>query len=164
MDGHGLKKSVLLLALLMAVGCLGGQKTMKETAAHSVGSAGATGEVLAEKSVGAENLGQVVSIEGVAENEKIGPVVGGTYVDLPHWSEDLRGQTVRATGTVIQKNDLPVFDYNSVKPGEPVPAGIPLPEGADLEAARIRYVLSAIKISLFNPANGKWELVELPGE
>src|SRR5262249_1287870 len=65
------------------------------------------------------HVGQRVTIEGVASNEKIGATLWGDgqsiYIDGIHsWPAgcyfgDDRGKRLRVTGTVIERHDLPVF-------------------------------------------------------
>lgn len=91
-------------------------------------------------------LGRELTVEGVARRAKLGPMVetggGGIWIDGPHgfWPEGVVGRRVKVTGTVVRKDDLPVF---IPRPGEPMKAGIPVPEGTDLEEARIRYLLAS---------------------
>ena len=91
------------------------------------------------------------TIEGIAERWKAGPGVntgkGMVWIDLPEWPGHVVGKRVSVTGNFVERKDLPVFID---KPGQPIRAGIALPEGTDLEKARTRQVLSNIK----------WQLVE----
>jgi hypothetical protein len=98
-------------------------------------------------------LGQTVTIEGVAEPRKLGAYLAGDrehiWIDgLQDWPADLVGRRVRVTGRVIARSDMPVF----VKPppGEPMPAGIAVPPGTDLERAARRFLL----------ADATWNLVQ----
>ncbi|MFP6872792.1 MAG: sulfatase/phosphatase domain-containing protein [Verrucomicrobiales bacterium] len=92
---------------------------------------------------------KIQTIEGIAERWKTGPSVhtgkGKIWIDLPDWPEHVVGKRVSVTGNFVERKDLPVFID---KPGEPVRAGIALPEGTDLEKARTRQVLSNIKWKL----------------
>ena len=85
------------------------------------------------------------TIEGIAQREKVGPSVhtanGSVWVDLPDWPDHAVGKRVKVTGTFVERKDLPVFID---KPGEPIRAGMAVPEGTDLEKARTRQVLSKI--------------------
>lgn len=88
---------------------------------------------------------------GVAQNAKVGAVLvtdgGDVWVDLPEWPDALTGKKLRVRGRFATHNDLPVF---VARPGEPQRAGIPMPEGTDLDAASARRVLEDLE----------WEVVE----
>jgi hypothetical protein len=90
-------------------------------------------------------VGQTVTIEGVAQDAKLGALVltGGSrtlWIDgLDAWPEGMRGKRVRVTGKMIQRSDLPVFVERE---GEPIMAGIPVPPGSDLEKSRRRFLLT----------------------
>ncbi|MBW1878422.1 MAG: hypothetical protein JRJ84_08680 [Deltaproteobacteria bacterium] len=99
-----------------------------------------------------EDLGETITIEGVVLREKVGAVLnterGDIYLDGDdRWADEVSGERVRVTGTVISRHDLPVFEYQD---GDPIRAGMPVPEGADVESARQRYLLSDVR----------WERVE----
>jgi hypothetical protein len=102
-------------------------------------------------------LGQSITVEGTAQNAKLGAVLsdGGSSIwidELDSWPEGFcvgeePGKRVRVTGTVIERSDLPVF---VPKEGEPPRAGIPVAEGTDLEKASRRFLLK----------DAKWDLVK----
>ena len=97
-------------------------------------------------------LGQQVTLEGTAEARKLGAALRGNDFDvwidqLQDWPSQYVGQKVRVTGILDERHDLPVFIQ---KPGQPVAAGIPVPEGTDLRAASHRYVVR----------NAKWSLIK----
>jgi hypothetical protein len=97
-------------------------------------------------------LGQTVTVEGTAEALKVGPYLvsngqGGIWIDgLDSWPAECfsgdQGKRLRVTGTVIQKDDLPVF---VLKPGELVPAGIPVRSEEEREKAKWRFLLTRAK-------------------
>ena len=95
-------------------------------------------------------LGQPVTLEGVAEARKLGPVLRGNgfevWIDrLEAWPLGTAGRKVRVTGVLEERHDLPVYVQ---KAGEPPAAGIPVPEGTDLREASRRYVIREAKWSL----------------
>jgi hypothetical protein len=95
-------------------------------------------------------LGQQVTLEGIAEARKLGAVLRGNdfevWIDqLQDWPRNYVGQKVRVTGVLEERYDLPVFIQ---KRGEPIAAGIPVPEGTDLRKASHRYVVRDAKWSL----------------
>ena len=100
-------------------------------------------------------LGQSVTVEGTAINMKLGAIVSrdGAHIwidGLWEWPSGYylggdEGKRVRVTGTVIQRHDLPVFVR---KAGEPLIAGIPVPEGTNLYEASRRFLLKDAKWSL----------------
>jgi len=97
-------------------------------------------------------LGQQVTLEGIAESRKLGAALRGNDFDvwidqLQDWPRQYVGQRVRVTGVLDERHDLPVFIQ---KPGEPVAGGIPVPEGTDLHAASRRYIVR----------NAKWSLIK----
>jgi hypothetical protein len=97
-------------------------------------------------------LGQVVTIEGTAEDAKLGAVLTRpgdmVWIDgLDAWPRGLRGKRVQVTGKVIQRADLPVFVQRE---GEPQEQGIPVPPGTDVEKARRRFLLT----------EARWKVVE----
>jgi len=91
-----------------------------------------------------------VALEGIAESRKLGAALRGDGFDvwidqLSEWPRDWVGRKVRVTGVLEERHDLPVFVQ---KPGEPAAAGIPVPEGTDLQQASRRYVIRDAKWSL----------------
>jgi hypothetical protein len=93
------------------------------------------------------HLGKTVTVEGTAGNAKVGAFVEGKngmiWIDgLGSWPEGYytadRGKRVRVTGTVIKKDDLPVF---VAKPDQPAPQGIPVNSEEERERAKWRYLL-----------------------
>jgi hypothetical protein len=120
------RRSALLLAILVSVSGCASQSKM-----HA-------------------QLGQQVTLEGIAEARKLGAALRGhdfdVWIDqLQDWPSQYVGQKVRVTGVLDERRDLPVFIQ---KPGEPVAGGIPVPEGTDLHAASRRYVVRDAKWSL----------------
>jgi len=96
-------------------------------------------------------LGQTVTLEGTAENRKVGgflsgPSGYGIWIDAPHhWPEacfsGAQGKRLRVTGTVIQRSDLPVF---VARPGEPAVAGIPVQSEEERNRAKWRFLLTGV--------------------
>ncbi len=91
----------------------------------------------------AAQVGQRVTLVGVAERRKLGPAVKGRDFDvwiagLDDWPEGFAGHEVRVSGIVELRHDLPVF---VPKPGEPQVQGMPAEEGTNLDEASRRYVL-----------------------
>lgn len=93
--------------------------------------------------------GKKITIEGKSQNARMGALVSTAdsvtiwIDDLEMWPDDYylgedNCKTVRVTGKLITKDDLPVFIH---KEGEPWIHGIPVPEGTDLKAASRRYLL-----------------------
>ena len=104
------------------------------------------------------HLGQCVTVHGKALNHKLGAYLEGDeygiYVDLPdtHWPSGLYfgkgdGEQVTVTGTVVERNDVPVFIPN---PNKPLVQSVPVPEGTDLEGASKRYVLESVEYQKSN--------------
>lgn len=94
-------------------------------------------------------LGQTVTLEGSAANAKVGALLlkgekKEIWIDGLGWWPDGyylgegKGKRLRVTGTVIQRNDLPVFNQ---KEDEPVVQSMGAPPGMDLEQARRRFLL-----------------------
>src|SRR5262245_20467444 len=79
------------------------------------------------------HVGQTVTLEGTAANAQLGALLqgkeGAIWIDgLESWPEGFysggdKGKRLRVTGTVVRKDDLPVFVQ---KPGELPRAGIPV--------------------------------------
>jgi hypothetical protein len=102
------------------------------------------------------HIGQTVTLEGRAANAKLGAVLkgkeGAIWIDgLDSWPEGYvsggDGKHLRVTGTVIKKDDLPVFVQ---KPGEPPQAGIPVTSEEEREKAKWRYLIK----------DAKWDALE----
>jgi hypothetical protein len=97
-------------------------------------------------------LGQTVTVEGNAANAKLGALLLGDGKEiwingLDSWPEGFysggdRGKRVRVTGTVIQRDDLPVFVQ---KPGGPLIQGIPVQSEEEKQRAKWRYLLRDAK-------------------
>jgi hypothetical protein len=97
-------------------------------------------------------VGTSVVLEGVAVEDKLGPVLqgdgGAIWIDeLASWPSGFytggdRGKHVRVAGTVIDRYDLPVF---VPKDGEPPAAGIPIREDADVHEASRRFLLRGVR-------------------
>lgn len=97
-------------------------------------------------------LGQLVTVDGDAEDAKLGALLtagsGTIWIDgLDAWPTEARGKRLQVTGKVIQRSDLPVFVHQE---GEPEMQGMPVPSGTDLEKARRRFLL----------AEPKWRVLE----
>ena len=95
-----------------------------------------------------ERLGQVVTVEGVAYNARLGAMVdadaGPIWIDgIMRWPDALWHQRIRATGTVGKRHDLPVgaitADLRAEKRGVTTPEG--LSAGTPLYEESTRYVL-----------------------
>lgn len=89
-------------------------------------------------------LGQLVTIDGDAEDAKLGALLitgsGMIWIDgLDAWPSNVRGKRLVVTGKVIQRSDLPVFVHEE---GEPEMQGMPVPAGTDVEKARRRFLLA----------------------
>lgn len=94
------------------------------------------------------HLGQTVTLEGTAADAELGALLqgeaGAIWIDgLAAWPEGFasgghRGKHLRVTGTVITKDDLPVFVQ---QPGALPRAGMPVPSAEALEQAKRRYLL-----------------------
>ncbi len=107
--------------------------------------------------VSSANVGRRITVEGWAVNRKGGAEVIGAdfsvWIDgLDSWPEGYymggdRGKRVKVIGILAEDHVLPVF---IPKKGEPIPQGIPVPEGTDLSKASHRYLLK----------DAKWELME----
>jgi hypothetical protein len=101
----------------------------------------------------ATQLGKPTTVVGFLENWKLGPQLAGN--DFSIWIEEggkslpseLSNKRIIVTGTVIERNDLPVF---VPEPGKPfVHQGIPVPEGTDLKKASHRFLLKDVTWKLF---------------
>jgi len=102
-------------------------------------------------------VGHTVTLEGTAANAKLGAQLLGNEDDiwidgLDSWPDGFyfggdKGKRLRVTGTVIQKDDLPVFVQ---KPGEFPRAGIPVASEQEREKAKWRYLLK----------DAKWDVLE----
>ncbi len=99
------------------------------------------------------NVGKTVVLKGWAVDRKGGAVLVTdddvhVWIDgLTSWPEGFyrggdRGKRLRVTGTLAQDHGLPVF---VPKEGEPIPQGIPVAEGTDLDEASKRFVLRDAK-------------------
>jgi hypothetical protein len=94
------------------------------------------------------HLGQTVTLEGTAGNAKEGALLEGEkqtiWIDgLEAWPEgfygaDGKGKRLRVRGTVIRRDDVPVFVQ---RPGEPPQAGIAVGSEEEAEKARWRFLL-----------------------
>jgi hypothetical protein len=141
--GRGVRLLGLLLMVMALSACT--RPTAPDASASSSASTSAPSPWEAK-------LGQVVTIDGMAEDLKLGAVLirpgDMVWVDgLDAWPGDLRGKHVQVTGKVIQRADLPVFVQQE---GEPQMGGIPVRPGTDLEKARQRFLL----------AEARWQVVE----
>jgi len=98
-------------------------------------------------------LGQTVTLDGIAEPRKLGAFLdakpAGIWIDgVQDWPDSMVGKRVQVTGRVIERSDLPVFV--EPPPGAPIPQGIPVPAGTDLDRAAHRLLL----------AGATWKLAE----
>jgi len=96
-----------------------------------------------------DSLGKTITITGEAANAKLGALLiindsTSIWIDeIDSWPKGYylgegKGRTLKVTGTLIEKYDLPVYIY---KEGDPIRTGIPVPEGTDLRKASQRYLL-----------------------
>jgi hypothetical protein len=102
-----------------------------------------------------EYVGQTVTVEGTAANAKLGAFLLGKQESiwiegLDAWPEGFysggdQGKRVRVMGTVIRKDDVPVFVQ---KPGVPLPQGIPVASEEEREKAKWRYLLKDARWSV----------------
>ncbi len=110
----------------------------------------ASGELSPWPADWASYVGRQVRISGTAADAKMGAILLGDgnqsiWMDgMDAWPPGFyeggdKGKRVCVIGTVIEKNDLPVFVQ---KKDEPIMQGIPVPEGTDLEKARKRYLIA----------------------
>jgi hypothetical protein len=95
-------------------------------------------------------LGQTVTLEGVAQNAKLGPLLLGPPADIwidgmDAWKTGVVGKRVQVTGRVIEKADLPVFEHEE---GALEKAGMPVPKGTDLQKASRRFLLTDVQWKL----------------
>lgn len=104
------------------------------------------------------HLSKTVTVEGFPSNRKLGAVVDGErgtvwIADFERWPEEIDTKEgadtrVRVTGTLIKRDDMPVF---LVDPDDPaIPAGIPVPSEEALESAKWRYLLSEVTWTVLN--------------
>lgn len=103
-------------------------------------------------------LGQRVTVEGIAVNAKLGPCLLTSDGKLLIWIDGLEawprgwyrggndGTRLRVSGRIIRRRDLPVF----IEHEGPQSAGMPMPKGTDLKKAGIRYLLQ----------EATWEVIE----
>ena len=98
------------------------------------------------------HVGQTVTLEGTAADAKLGALLqgkeGAIWIEgLDAWPEGFysggdQGKRLRVIGTVIRKDDLPVFVQ---RPGEIPRAGIPVTSEEERERAKWRYLLKGAK-------------------
>ena len=100
-------------------------------------------------------LGEFVTVKGITINAHLGAFLRKEKEGLNIWIDGLNswpdgfyqgglnGKTLKVTGTLIEKYDLPVFipDKNDTLAKH----GIPLPVGTDLKKASHRYLLKNAK-------------------
>src|SRR5262245_38185798 len=97
-------------------------------------------------------LGQTITVEGTAADAKLGALLLGDseeiWIDgLEEWPEGFyrggnEGKRIRVTGTVIARDDLPVFVQTE---GIPAKAGIPVASEEQLKNAKRRFLLRDAK-------------------
>jgi hypothetical protein len=95
-----------------------------------------------------KHLGETLTLEGFAANSKLGAELVGDknsiWIDgIDAWPEGFyrggdKGKRLRVTGTVVKRDDLPVF---FAKPGEPPRQGMPLQSEEELDKAKWRFLL-----------------------
>ena len=151
-----LRTGATLLMACVLIGCSQGEGPPTSPAARQEEAVGRGGsEITGDWK---NHLGQRVTVHGKALNHKLGAYLEGDeygiYVDLPdtHWPSELYfgkgdGEQVTVTGTVVERNDVPVFIPN---PNKPLVQGVPVPEGTDLEGASKRYVLESVEYQKSN--------------
>jgi len=132
----------LLIAAVLVCGCTSSRGEQRTTPPGE-GQASADPTPRAS-SVWASKLGQTVTVEGEAQDAKLGALLetsqGTVWIDGMHsWPHGIMGQRVRVTGRVIERGDLPVFVRRK---GEPEMQGMPVPAGTDLDAASRRFLLA----------------------
>jgi hypothetical protein len=98
------------------------------------------------------DVGRVVTVDGWVANQMLGASLqteqGTIFIDgRDSWQEGFysggdRGKHLRVTGTVIKRDDVPVFVQ---KPGEPPRQGIPVESEAELQTAKWRFLLKEAK-------------------
>ncbi len=103
-----------------------------------------------------EQLGQSVTVEGMALNAKLGALLGGDggpiWIDgRDEWPNGFysggnKGKRVRVTGVVIKRDDMPVF----LQTGGVIPQGIPVNSEEELQKGKRRFLLR----------DAKWTLLE----
>ena len=101
----------------------------------------------------AQLVGRQIALEGTARDAKLGAILvaddpPGECVwidDLESWPAAVAGRRVRVAGTVIARDDLPVFVPAA---GEPQRSGIPVEDPALLERARRRHLLTGTRWTL----------------
>lgn len=102
-------------------------------------------------------IGKNITVTGQTVNMKLGAILitdngENIWMDgMDSWPEgyyvnDNNLKTVKVTGTIIEKNDLPVFIPNENDPV--LQQGIPEPKGTDLEEASHRYLLKDYTYSI----------------
>ena len=102
----------------------------------------------------ADHLGRCVRVTGRPVNAKVGPQLLTDFGDLwimpravKDWDDLPPGVRVEVRGIVRERKDLPVFVR---KPGEPIPQGMEVPAGTDLDAARRRLVIEDATFELIS--------------
>jgi len=133
---------------IVLCGCSQRDRPLQELPANSV----ATEQPAQSPSDWSSYLGQTVTVDGTAENMKVGAYLvatgkGGIFIDGLHgWPDGYysggQGKRLRVTGTVIQKDDLPVF---VVSPNGPVIQGMPVNSGEEAKKEKWRYLLKDAK-------------------
>lgn len=135
-------KKILILSIFCAYACSDVKKTGKEN--------------LQNKDL-KKCIGKNITVTGQTVNMKLGAVLitengENIWMDgMDSWPDgyyinDSDLKTVEVTGTVIEKNDLPVFIPNESDPL--LQQGIPEPKGIDLEKASHRYLLKDYTYSI----------------
>jgi hypothetical protein len=150
--GRRVTTRILLGASLLTWGCSGGKPAAANPSADMPkDSPMVTPKV--EPQPATPSSSTTITVEGVAHRAKMGAMIktddGDTHwVDLGDWPPDVLGKRVRVTGEITIRSDLPVF---VAKKGEPMRAGMPVPEGTDLKQASRRQVLKNIKWEIVDP-------------
>ncbi|MGG5208613.1 hypothetical protein ACQWU4_06665 [Chryseobacterium sp. MIQD13] len=102
-----------------------------------------------------ESIGKSITVTGQTINMKLGALLiteNGESIwmeGMDSWPDgyyvsESETKTVKVTGTLTEKSDLPVFIAND----STIQQGIPQPEGTDLEKAGNRYLLKDYKYTV----------------
>jgi len=83
-------------------------------------------------------VGEAVEVEGQVRFSKSGVTIDDLYID-GRPPEGAQGRRYRVRGRLIRKDDFPVFRDTAENRDR---AGIPVPEGIDLDLARRRYLIA----------------------
>jgi hypothetical protein len=92
-------------------------------------------------------VGKKVVLEGTAANAKMGALLltreDQVWIDgLGFWSGEVNGKRIRVEGTIIKRDDMPVFVY---RPGELISQGCPVRTEAERERLKRRYLVKGAR-------------------